>query len=78
MLSASTEPTLEVVSSDELEPVAGGGWAKSTAKFVGKRVLGPVAVAWTAYDGVSGYLDARDQGKSVGQSLWQGVKSAAW
>ncbi len=53
-------------------------WLKPAAKFVGKKVLGPVSAAWTAYDGVNGYLNARDQGKGVGASLWEGAKNAVF
>lgn len=71
---------LDSLSSDQLVGVNGGlpKWVKPAAKFVGKKVLGPVSAAWTAYDGVSGYLDARKQGKSVGDSLKDGVKNAVW
>lgn len=68
------------LSSDQLVSINGGlpSWVKPAAKFVGKKVLGPVSAAWTAYDGVNGYLDARKQGKSVGDSLKDGVKNAVW
>lgn len=67
------------LSSDQLADISGGGlpgWVKPAAKFVGKKVLGPVSAAWTAYDGVSGFLKARDQGKSFGDSVKDGVKNA--
>jgi len=70
--------TFQTISKDELSLVGGGaGWgaaAKVGAKFVGKKVLGPVGAAYSAYEGVKGYLHARDQGKGVGASLWQGAK----
>ncbi len=69
------------LASDQLDAITGGGaWAttKAVGKFVGKRFLGPAAAVWTGYDAVTGYLDARDQGKGVGESLWEGAKSAVW
>ena len=66
------------ISSIDLGAATGGaGWIKG-AKFLGKKVLGPVSAAWTAYDATSGYLNARDKGKGVGASLWEGAKSAVW
>lgn len=72
--------TLPELSSADLEAATGGlnPFIKGAAKFVGKKVLGPVSAAWTAYDAASGYLSARDQGKSVGESLWEGAKAAVW
>jgi hypothetical protein len=75
----SSNTALQTISADNLSTINGGalpGWVKPAAKFVGKKVLGPVSAAWTAYDGVSGYLDARDQGKSVPQSVGAGLKNA--
>lgn len=72
--------TFTEISSDDLNNTTGGagGWLKPAAKFVGKKVLGPVSAAWTAYDGVNGYLNARDQGHGVGRSLWEGAKNAVF
>lgn len=75
----SNSTSLQIIASDNLSTVTGGampGWVKPTAKFVGKKVLGPVSAAWTAYDGTTGYLDARDKGKSVPDSLRAGAKKA--
>jgi hypothetical protein len=68
----------ESLSADVLAAVTGGGlgWLKPLAKFGGKKVLGPVGWAWSAYDGTSAFIDARKHGKSVGASLWEGAKSA--
>lgn len=73
-----TEITLQTISTDQLDATTGGGWIKAAAKFTGKKILGPIGAAWTAYDGVTGYLDARDKGKGVGESLWEGAKAAVW
>lgn len=73
--------SFDTLTHDDLDAIHGGnGWSKAgkVAKFAGKKVLGPVSAAWTAYDGVSGYLDARKQGKGVGASLWEGAKNAVW
>lgn len=76
----TTEHSFSALSSVDLESTTGGGagWLKPAAKFVGKKVLGPVSAAWTAYDATNGYLNARDQGKGVGASLWEGAKAAVW
>ncbi|HEY6173340.1 MAG TPA: hypothetical protein VIX73_02810 [Kofleriaceae bacterium] len=68
------------ISAADLELATGGinPFLKGAAKFVGKKVLGPVSAAWTAYDATTGYLNARDKGKSVGESLWEGAKAAVW
>jgi hypothetical protein len=66
--------SFHTISFDQLDNVSGGGWAGTAAKFIGKKVLGPVAAAYSAYEGVKGYLNARDQGKGVGESLLQGAK----
>jgi hypothetical protein len=78
MLNDQTNDTFSTLSNDQLDAATGGGWMGKVAKFAGKKVLGPVSAAWTAYDGVKGYLDARDQGKGVGESMWEGAKSAVW
>lgn len=72
-------PILELSTAD-LEAATGGlnPFIKGAAKFVGKKVLGPVSAAWTAYDATTGFLDARKQGKGVGESLWEGAKKAVW
>ena len=77
MIAASS---ITEISTADLDLATGGvsPWIKGAAKFVGKKVLGPVSAAWTAYDATTGYLNARDQGKSVGQSLWEGAKAAVW
>jgi hypothetical protein len=75
----SNTTALQTISTDNLSDVTGGAmpkWVKPAAKFAGKKVLGPVSAAWTAYDGTKGYLDARDQGKSVPQSVGEGLKKA--
>jgi hypothetical protein len=59
-------------------PPSGLKKAGKVAKLVGKRVLGPIGLAWTAYDGVSGFVNARKQGKSVGESLKDGALNAIW
>jgi hypothetical protein len=64
----------ETISVEQMDDVSGGfGW-KAAAKFVGKKVLGPVGAAYSAYEGTKAYLNARDQGKGVGESLWEGAK----
>jgi hypothetical protein len=71
--------SIQTLSSDQLTHVNGGfglGWLKPAAKFLGKKVLGPVSAAYSAYEGTSKFLDDRDHGKSVGRSLWDGVKAA--
>lgn len=77
MIAASS---ITEISTADLEHATGGinPFIKGAAKFVGKKVLGPVSAAWTAYDATTGYLNARDQGKSVGESLWEGAKAAIW
>jgi hypothetical protein len=77
MIAASS---ITEISTADLELATGGitPFIKGAAKFVGKKVLGPVSAAWTAYDATTGYLNARDQGKSVGESLWEGAKAAVW
>lgn len=75
----SNNTDLQTISATDLETASGGGvpvWVKPAAKIVGKKVLGPVSAAWTAYDGVNGYLKARDQGKSVPASVGEGLKHA--
>jgi len=73
--------SLSPLDAATLDAVTGGfpgaGLLKPVAKFAGKKVLGPVGWAWSAYDGTSAFLDARKHGKSVGSSLWEGAKSAA-
>lgn len=59
-------------------PTSGLKKAGKVAKLVGKRVLGPIGLAWTAYDGVSGFVNARKQGKGVGESLKEGALNAIW
>jgi hypothetical protein len=74
-----TDHSFTEVSTADLDQATGGApWLKGAAKFVGKKVLGPVSAAWTAYDATTGYLNARDQGKGVGESLWEGAKAAVW
>jgi hypothetical protein len=73
-----TDSFTEISAADLDDATGGGGWLKPVAKFVGKKVLGPISAAWTAYDATSGYLNARDQGKGVGESLWEGAKAAVW
>ena len=74
----SNHVALETISLNQLEDVtgAGFGWVKPLVKFGGKKVLGPVGWAWSAYDGTSAFLKARKEGKSVGSSLWEGAKNA--
>lgn len=74
----SNDLSIQTISSDQLDNVTGGGfgWLKPVAKFVGKKVLGPVSAAYSGYAGTSKFLDDRDQGKSFGRSLWDGVKAA--
>jgi hypothetical protein len=75
----TTDHSFTEISAADLDTATGGaGWLKGAAKFVGKKVLGPVSAAWTAYDATTGYLNARDQGKTVGASLWEGAKAAVW
>lgn len=69
------------ISSTDLDTVTGGGvpWkkiAKKAVKVVGKKVLGPVSAAWTGYDAVDGYLDARENGDSVLKSIGKGAYNA--
>ena len=64
----------ETISVEQMDDVSGGiGWG-TAAKFVGKKVLGPIGAAYSAYEGTKAYLNARDQGKGVGESLWEGAK----
>jgi hypothetical protein len=74
----SNHNELQALSSDQLIEVNGGlpEWVKPVAGFVGKKVLGPVSAAWTAYDAADGFLTAREQGKGVGESLIEGGKNA--
>lgn len=75
----SNDLSIQTLSSDNLDNVTGGfgfGWLKPVAKFVGKKVLGPVSAAYSGYEGTSKFLDDRDHGKSFGRSLWDGVKAA--
>jgi hypothetical protein len=75
----TTDHSFTEISATDLDHTTGGaGWLKPAAKFVGKKVLGPISAAWTAYDATNGYLNARDQGKGVGESLWEGAKAAVW
>jgi len=80
MTTTSCDSSFSELSSADLDFATGGvsPWLKGAAKFVGKKVLGPVSAAWTAYDATTGYLHARDQGKGVGESLWEGAKAAVW
>jgi hypothetical protein len=74
MMNDVSLPTLSIIDLDKVTGGApqppqppptpdGPNWNKA-AKLVGKRVLGPVGLAWS--------------GKSVGESLWEGAKSAVW
>jgi hypothetical protein len=75
----SNELPIHILSSDQLSSATGGfgfGWLKPVAKFVGKKVLGPVGAAYSGYEGVSKFLSDRDHHKSFGTSLWDGVKAA--
>jgi len=75
----SSTHTLSEISKDELHDTTGGaGWVKPAAKFVGKKVLGPVGTVWSAYEGVKSFKKARDDGKSVGRSLFEGAKEAVF
>jgi hypothetical protein len=58
----------------DLEDVSGGvNWA--AVRAVGRRV--PVAnLGFALWDGYSGYSEAREQGKGVGESLGNGAKEA--
>jgi hypothetical protein len=73
-----TNDTLTTLSTEQLDQINGGLDWKRGLKFAGKKALGPVSAAWSGYDGVNGYLDAREKGKSVKSSLWSGLKSAVW
>lgn len=69
------------LSLDELALTTGGGqpWVpflKRAGKVLVRRFSGPVGLAWSAYDGVDAYLDARNNGKSVGRSVWEGTLAA--
>ena len=64
------------ISNDELTNITGGGWGKRVVKFAAKRLTGPLGTAWTAYDAVDGYLTAREEGKSVPESLKEGAINA--
>jgi hypothetical protein len=73
-----TDTPFQTLTHDDLAHTTGGaGWVGKGLKFLGKKA-GPIGAAWTAYDGVNGYMNARDQGKGVGESLWEGAKSAVW
>ncbi len=78
----SNDNELQAISLDQLNTVnAGFGfpkWVKPVAKFAGKKVLGPVSAAWTAYDAADGYLTAREHGKGVKDSLIAGAKNAVF
>lgn len=83
--------SFQTLSITDLDRVIGGrnepdkpkppssGWSKlgKVAKFAAKKA-GPIGAAWTAYDGVSGFLDARKQGKGVAESLKDGALNAIW
>lgn len=74
----SNDLSIQTLPSDQLDHVTGGGfgWLKPAAKFLGKKVLGPVSAAYSGYEGTSKFLEDRDHGKSFGRSLWDGVKAA--
>lgn len=76
----SNNTQIENVSSEQLSSVSGGiGWgaiAKTGAKVVGKKVLGPVSAAWTGYDVTKAVLKAHDEHKSFGDTVKAGVKAA--
>jgi hypothetical protein len=63
-----------------LDTVTGGvDWgkvAKKAGKFVAKKALGPISAAWTGYDAVDGYLDARENGDGVLKSVGKGAMNA--
>jgi hypothetical protein len=75
----SNELAIQTLSSDQLDHVTGGfgfGWLKPAAKILGKKVLGPVSAVYSGYAGTSKFLEDRDHHKSIGRSLWDGLKAA--
>jgi hypothetical protein len=82
---------METIDSAMLVNVTGGNGivdagakalkvAGKVGKFAGKAIpiVNAAATAYSAYEGYNAYQDARKQGKSVGSSLWEGVKAFVW
>ena len=72
------------ISSSELDTVTGGNAATKVAGRVARKIgsklvpgLNIASTAYDAYEGYQGYSRAREQGKGVGASLWEGAKSFA-
>lgn len=72
---------LQPMSADELDTVVGAGWLGAAARVTGRvgskflPVVGWASDAYSAYEAVGAYSDARAKGESVGSSVWQGAKA---
>ena len=73
---------LTSIEVSQLSDVNGGfgipGWLKPVAKvagFASSKVLAPVSAVIGGYQGMNKFLSDRDQHKSFGTSLWDGVKA---
>ena len=76
--------TFAEISSNQLDTVSGVGPAMRVAGKLARKVgsklvpgLNIASTAYDAYEGYQGYSKAREQGKGVGASLWEGAKAVA-
>jgi hypothetical protein len=70
----SNSIAFQTLSSDQLADTTGGlGWG-TALRFAGKKVLGPVGAAIGGYQATNTFLDDRAQHRSVGSSLWHGIR----
>ena len=75
---------MQTIEIHELDTVTGGNAATKVAGRVARKVgakfipgVNIASAAYDAYEGYQGYSKAREQGKGVGASLWEGAKSVA-
>ena len=75
---------MQTIEIHELDNVTGGNAATKVAGRVARKVgakfipgVNIASAAYDAYEGYQGYSRARQQGKGVGASLWEGAKSVA-
>lgn len=69
--------TFQDLSPEQMTNATGGNAVTSAAKFVAKKI--PIlGWAWTAFDAAKGFIDARNEGKSVGESLANAGQKAIW
>ena len=78
----SNDTAFHTLSSDQLSDIHAGfgipGWLRPVAKvagFASSKVLAPVSALIGGYQGMNKFLSDRDQHKSFGTSLWDGVKA---